>query len=975
MKKVLLSVFSFCLLTIGLQAQSTFYSESFEDTLGWKLSHQFDDGLEDYILRDSVSKINARTSGPDFQIMGADSNFILAFEDVNSGDAGSTPSNGEVVLTLDSIPISGYDSLELIIAAAANPTSNKYDNAKNWFGSNGNGDTISVWGKIDGGNYVKLMYFCAKDSNAAKTSTSNTGPLYFDKNQNYIGGEAGEPALNDTLSDFKAKIAGNGMYLSIKVELRVEAGDEEVVLDNFRIGGVKAAPICAVPSGMTIAQISPTSVGLIWTSPASLSNIEYDTAGFTMGTGMKLNNVTSPRTITGLIANKEYEFYYQDTCSAIGRSQWVGPVKFITRSAPQVTGMWRTTGMNIMVSFSDSMNSTFASSVTRYKGISGLASVNLNASQDTATLNYSTAFANGVMNTLTVDSILNTSNVLMDSIFKYSFVYNGSKPTLVINEIMYNDQSGPDTLEFLEILNNGSTTAVLGGLSFGQGITHEFAAGTMLSAGSYLILAKDSINIQNVFGVTSTTWDGGGLTNGGEDVLIWNSNKDTIDYVNYDDGNGWPTDPDGGGYTLVLCDPSTDNNLAASWGTEPAKFGTSGIYSSPGAMNTCRPPFVPPLRAIAPLKTFDSNGLIDSNGVKCAIEGIVVTDNMSDAGSFPKVSFVIVDEMNTAGLTAISFDDTSVINYTPHLGDSVRIFGKVDQFNGLAQFRIDSVTTYKTMVKIPNPYRTDTLGELTESRFIEMMEVFIPDTSQWPAVGSDATVQIVNSKGDTLDMRVDKHTDVAAMWPNAPTKKFRLRGVGGQFDRNSPYFDGYQVFPRFYTDIDTMTPPPCNAPANLVATDSSSTTSLIVSWTSGGSTTWNVGWAKGHSSTKPADSAMAVTTNPYTITGLDKDSHYHVWVQDVCGPDHSMWAGPVMVRTATSINSFNSDEKVLLAFPNPNNIGEVRFNMEVSVTIRNILGQTVKTANEVTSLDISDLDSGVYLIQSEDGDTIRFIVE
>jgi hypothetical protein len=56
-------------------------------------------------------------------------------------------------------------------------------------------------------------------------------------------------------------------------------------------------------------------------------------------------------------------------------------------------------------------------------------------------------------------------------------------------------------------------------------------------------------------------------------------------------------------------------------------------------------------------------------------------------------------------------------------------------------------------------------------------------------------------------------------------------------------------------------------------------------------------------------------------------------------------------------------------------MGEVRFNMEVSVTIRNILGQTVKSANEVTSLDISDLDSGVYLIQSEEGDTIRFIVE
>lgn len=977
MKKLLLSVFSLCLLTIGLQAQSTFYSESFEDTLGWKLNYQFDDGNEDYALRDSVSKINSRSKGPDFQIIGADSNFVLAFEDINSGDPGSAPSNGEIVLTLDSIPINGYDSLELIIAAAANPTSNRYDNAKNWFGSNGNGDTVSVWGKIDGGNYVKLMYFCAADSNAGKTSTSNTGPLYFDKNQNYIGGEAGETALNDTLSDFKAKISGKGMYLSIKVELRVEAGDEEVILDNFRITGVSAAPVCVVPSGMTVAQISPTSVGLIWTSPASLSNIEYDTAGFTLGTGMKLNNVTSPRTITSLIPNKQYDFYYQDTCSSIGTSKWIGPVKFITRSAPQVTRIWRTMGSNIMVAYSDSMNTAFATSTNRYKGIVGLSTVTLNSAMDTATLTYSSAFANGVKNTLTVDSVLNTKNVLMDSIYTYSFVYNNSKPNLVINEIMYNDPSGPDTLEYLEILNNGSSSATLGGLSFGQGVTHEFAAGTNLAAGSYLILAKNSANVLATFSVASTQWQGGGLSNGGEDVLIWNSNMDTIDYVNYDDGSGWPTDPDGNGYSLVLCDASTDNNTGSNWGTEPAVFGTSGMYVSPGAINTCRPPFVPPLNTIASLRTFGADGRIDSNRVKCAIEGIVVTDNMSEAGaSGPDVSFVIVDEINSTGLTAISFDDTSVINYSPHLGDSIRIYGTVSQFNGLAQFAIDSVKKYASMVKIPAPFRTDTMGELTESRFIEMIQVTVIDPSQWPALGSDANVDIMNQNGDTLSMRVDQHTDVASMWANAPTGKFQLKGVGGQYDGSSPYLSGYQIFPRFYTDIDTTPLPPCVAPIALKSANVT-VSSADISWTSNGSM-WNVGWSLNHTSTAAdiVDSVMGVTANPYTVTGLNPNQHYHVYVQEVCGAQHSKWSDPVMVTTlATGIDNLEGNKTSFVAFPNPNNIGEVRFNMEVTVTVRNILGQTVKSAKEVASLDISDLESGVYLIQSEEGDTIRFIVE
>ena len=42
----------------------------------------------------SVVAINNRSKGPDFAIQSADSNFVLAFEDINSGDPGSAPSNG-----------------------------------------------------------------------------------------------------------------------------------------------------------------------------------------------------------------------------------------------------------------------------------------------------------------------------------------------------------------------------------------------------------------------------------------------------------------------------------------------------------------------------------------------------------------------------------------------------------------------------------------------------------------------------------------------------------------------------------------------------------------------------------------------------------------------------------------------------------------------------------------------------------------
>ena len=293
MKKLLLTFLSVFVATIAMQAQTIFYSESFEDSIGWSLSHQFDDGFEDYAIWDSVAKINARGSGPDYNIEGADSNFILAFEDINSGDPGSAAAAGSVVLSIDSISIVGYDSLKLMMAASCNPTNNRYDNAKNWFGSNGNGDTVSVWAKIDNGVFVKVMQFCAPDSNAGKTSSSNTGPLHFDENMNYIGGDNGEVALDDTLSTFMSNISGMGTFLSIRVEIRVESGDEEFSMDNVRVQGVKSTT-CNDPSKMVASQLSTTSYTLGWNSISSLSNIEYGAMGYTQGSGTMINNVTSP---------------------------------------------------------------------------------------------------------------------------------------------------------------------------------------------------------------------------------------------------------------------------------------------------------------------------------------------------------------------------------------------------------------------------------------------------------------------------------------------------------------------------------------------------------------------------------------------------------------------------------------------------------------------------------------------------------
>lgn len=402
-------------------------------------------------------------------------------------------------------------------------------------------------------------------------------------------------------------------------------------------------------------------------------------------------------------------------------------------------------------------------------------------------------------------------------------------------------------------------------------------------------------------------------------------------------------------------------------------LGTSA-WAGPDTFMTASGPVAVPTYSISDLRSTDANGVIDSIGVNCAIEGIVVTNNFSEAGaSGPDVSFVIVDEMNMSGFTAISFDDTATINYAPHIGDSVKVYGTVGQFNGLGQFEIDSVVMYKAMVMVPMPYVTDTLSEMTESRFIEMRQVELADTSQWPAVGTDANVDVINQNGDTVTMRIDRHTDVAAMWPVAPLGKFTLRGVGGQFDGSSPYTSGYQIFPRIFMDIDTASAAaPCMDPTN-VAVANMGMDSADVSWTSSMGMSWNVKW--GTSNTMASDSVMNTTSNPYTISGLTAGTTYYVWVQENCPSGVSAWVGPIDFATTTSVEAIAGTTNSFVAYPNPNSTDKVNFNREINVTVRNMTGQVVKSADKVTSLDISELVDGMYLLISNEGEVVRLIVQ
>lgn len=134
----------------------------------------------------------------------------------------------------------------------------------------------------------------------------------------------------------------------------------------------------------------------------------------------------------------------------------------------------------------------------------------------------------------------------------------------------------------------------MGGYYF-SGVAYTFPSGFTLGAGQYALVSGDSVVFQAVYGVPSFEWVGATtqLSNNGEALLLKTAAGTTVDSVNYGTTNAWPAGANGLGYSLVLCNPTANNSLAASWTASENNTGIviNGItiYADPGAASTCTP--------------------------------------------------------------------------------------------------------------------------------------------------------------------------------------------------------------------------------------------------------------------------------------------------------------------------------------------------------------------------------------------------
>ncbi|MFA4923463.1 MAG: FG-GAP-like repeat-containing protein [Ignavibacteriaceae bacterium] len=205
---------------------------------------------------------------------------------------------------------------------------------------------------------------------------------------------------------------------------------------------------------------------------------------------------------------------------------------------------------------------------------------------------------------------------------------------------------------------------------------------------------------------------------------------------------------------------------------------------------------------IAAVKVDANNDFIaDRVGETVVIKGVVTTPDLN-LSSTSSNSFYVQDE--SAGINIYSKP-----KLTPFLvvGDLVQITGVVTMYNGLTELVVTSAET--TIVKlgkgtIPEP-KVVTVAELMangekyESTLIKINALAKTATSvAWPAAGKDANIDVWDGYMN-FTMRIDKDFDLAGQ--TEPIYPINLTGVATQYSTATPPNTGYQVMPRYYTDI------------------------------------------------------------------------------------------------------------------------------------------------------------------------------
>jgi hypothetical protein len=199
----------------------------------------------------------------------------------------------------------------------------------------------------------------------------------------------------------------------------------------------------------------------------------------------------------------------------------------------------------------------------------------------------------------------------------------------------------------------------------------------------------------------------------------------------------------------------------------------------------------------------DGNFEPDRAGEIVTIQGVITSPTINSLFS---LSINVQDE--TAGINVYSSEDSIFTN----VGDLVQITGEVSQFNGLTQLTVTDRNDIRRLGAgtIPDPMVVTVADWLADPEKYESMLVKIVGLDKidgdWPDSGNNSNLTVWDGNLD-FTLRIDKDLDLAGQ--PEPVYPITVTGVTAQYSTATPPNSGYQILPRYYTDIqqDVKVPP------------------------------------------------------------------------------------------------------------------------------------------------------------------------
>jgi sialate O-acetylesterase len=234
--------------------------------------------------------------------------------------------------------------------------------------------------------------------------------------------------------------------------------------------------------------------------------------------------------------------------------------------------------------------------------------------------------------------------------------------TLRVTEICYNPPSQPvpfvdgEEFEFLELKNTGAQPLNVSGLSFTEGITFTFPAGTTIDPGAFFILVRNPAPFAARFPACTPQGTFTDKLNDGGEILTLSQGADVVLSFAYDDNDPWRTEPDGSGHSLQRTDPAAPGYDVLTWTAAlptPCADLSLADSDSDGMAD-----YWEPLHGFT-VGTADGSSDADSDGATNAGEFIAGTDPL-DGGS--RMALQIIPA--PAGQTGFEFQALAGKTYT-----------------------------------------------------------------------------------------------------------------------------------------------------------------------------------------------------------------------------------------------------------------------------------------------------------------------